>query len=511
MKKTEHLQNEETLDPEDWDSMRVLGHRMIDDLMDQLAGLKDRPAWKHAPENVKTHLSGNLPLDSQDPEGIYEEYLEYIQPYLMGNNHPRFWGWVVGTGTVMGAFAELLAAGNNSPSGVFSYISANYVERQVLDWFKVMLGYPKEASGLLTSGCSASNLIGLTVARNTKAGFDLRKQGLQASSRKMVLYASVEAHSSLQKAVELLGLGSNSLRKVPVNQALQIDLKALKTVIQEDRDRGYLPFCVIGAAGTTNTGAIDDLNALADICQQEDLWFHVDGAFGAWAAIAPKAKHLVSGMERADSLAFDLHKWMNLPYAIGCILVCSEVDHRQAFSLTPTYLAHGEGQRGFTGVDTPWVSDYSYELSRGFPALKAWMTIKETGVRKYGRIIQQNINQAHYLAELIESEPYLELALPVSLNVVCFRFTDPGMDEGMLNDLNKQIEIELQEQGIAVPSTVVLNTRNYLRVAITNHRSRREDFDALVSEVIRLGKEFYQMALVEMPLYLEAVQLSFVD
>jgi len=169
--------------------------------------------------------------------------------------------------------------------------------------------------------------------------------------------------------------------------------------------------------------------------------------------------------------------------------VRSEADHRGAFSLTPAYLAHGEGQRGFTGVDIPWVSDYSYELSRGFPALKAWMTIKETGLHKYGRIIQQNIDQAHYLADLVESEPNLELALPVSLNVVCFRYTQPGLDDVMLDELNKQIEIELQEQGIAVPSTVVINGHNYLHVAITNHRSRREDFDVLIREVIRLGGE----------------------
>jgi glutamate/tyrosine decarboxylase-like PLP-dependent enzyme len=510
--KAEQILQEETLDPEDWDSMRVLGHRMVDDLLDQLKDLKNRPVWQHAPESVKRHFDNNMPYDSQDPEGIYGEYLEYIQPYLMGNNHPRFWGWVVGTGTVMGAFAELLAAGNNSPSGIFSYISANYVERQVMDWCKTMLGYPADASGLLTSGCSASNLIGLAVARNTKAGYDLRAEGLREAPQKMILYASSEAHSSLQKAVELLGLGSNALRKVPVNRSLQIDLDALREFIKEDRDRGNLPFCVIGAAGTTNTGAIDDLKALADICQEEGLWFHVDGAFGAWAAIAPRAKELVSGMERADSLAFDLHKWMNLPYAIGCILVRSEVDHRRAFSLTPTYLAHGEGDRGFTGVDTPWVSDYTYELSRGFPALKAWMTIKHTGLRKYGHIIQQNIDQAYYLAKLVDHEPNLELALPVSLNVVCFRFTHPGLDDGMLDDLNKQIEIELQEQGIAVPSTVVINGHNYLHIAITNHRSRRQDFDLLVQEVIRHGSENYQKALVTLPsCYLVTVQLSPVD
>ena len=490
MTKGKHNQDEETLDPENWDAMRVLGHQMIDDLLDYLKDIKNRPAWQHAPEAVKTHFDGALPLDPQSPEAIYKEYREYVLPYLIGNNHPRFWGWITGCGTVMGAFAELLAAGANSPSGTFSYISANYVERQVLDWFKAMLGYPVEASGLLTSGCSASNLIGLAVARNTKAGYDLRGEGLQSAPNKMVLYASAEAHSSLQKAVELLGLGGNSLRKVPVNQALQMDLQALKAAIKEDQARGYYPFCVVGAAGTTNTGAIDDLNALADICQESDLWYHVDGAFGAWAAIAPKSKHLVAGIERANSLAFDLHKWMYLPYAIGCILVRSEADHRGAFSLTPTYLSHGKGQRGFTGVDIPWVSDYSYELSRGFPALKAWMTIKETGVRKYNRIIQQNIDQAHYLADLVESEANLELALPVSLNVVCFRYTQPGLDGVMLDELNKQIEIELQEQGIAVPSTVVINNRNYLHVAITNHRSRREDFNMLVTEVIRIGEMY---------------------
>jgi glutamate/tyrosine decarboxylase-like PLP-dependent enzyme len=352
-----------------------------------------------------------------------------------------------------------------------------------------MLGYPAEASGLLTSGCSASNLIGLAVARNAKAGYDLRREGLGAAPCKMVLYASQEAHSSIQKAVELLGLGNDSLRRVPVNDALQIDLQALRAAIETDRAGGRLPFCVVGAAGTTNTGAVDDLIALADICGEEDLWFHVDGAFGAWAAIAPESKHLVAGMERADSLAFDLHKWMYLPYAIGCVLVRHEEEHRRAFSLTPTYLAHGEGERGLTGVDVPWIADYGFELSRAFPALKAWMTIKEHGVHKYGRIIQKNIDQAHYLAGLVEAAPELELALPVSLNVVCFRYGRAGLDDAALDELNRQIAIELQEQGIAVVSIVVIKDKSYLHAAITNHRSRREDLDLLVREVTRIGRE----------------------
>jgi glutamate/tyrosine decarboxylase-like PLP-dependent enzyme len=215
----------------------------------------------------------------------------------------------------------------------------------------------------------------------------------------------------------------------------------------------------------------------------------VDGAYGAWAAIAPRARHLVAGMERADSLAFDLHKWMYLPYAIGCVLVKREEAHRRTFSMMPTYLSHGEGEWGLTAVDVPWLVDYGFDLSRAFPALKAWMTIKEHGILKYGRLIQQNIDQAHDLACLVEVAPELELALPISLNVVCFRYVHPDLSGEGLDALNKQIEIELQEQGIAVVSTVVINGNNYLHVAITNHRTRREDLEILVGAVIRTGNE----------------------
>jgi glutamate/tyrosine decarboxylase-like PLP-dependent enzyme len=389
----------------------------------------------------------------------------------------------------MGMYAELLSAATDAVSGSFSYLSNNYVEMQVLDWCKTMLGYPTTASGLITSGCSASNLIGLAVARNAKAGFDLRNLGMRASEQQMTIYCSKEAHSSIQKAVELLGFGNNALRLVPVNGSMQIDLKALKEVIKNDRKNGLLPICVVGVAGTTNTGAVDDLEGLADICSEEGLWLHVDGAFGAWAAITPVSKHLVAGMERADSLAFDLHKWMYLSYPIGCVLIKNADEQRSTFSLTPTYLAHGEGERGLTGIDVPWLSDYGFELSRGFHALKAWMTIKEQGTRKYGRLIQQNIDQAHYLARLVEASSELEMALPVSLNVVCFRYTRPNLSDAVLDRLNKQIEIELQERGIAVPSIVSIKGKKFLHVAITNHRSRRGDFDVLVREVIRIGNE----------------------
>jgi aromatic-L-amino-acid decarboxylase len=481
------MTKEETLDPQDWAALRALGHRALDDAMDYMESLRERPAWEHAPARVKAHFDGPPPAEPQPIEDIYREYVEYVQPYQLGNSHPRFWGWVLGSGTPMGVLAEMLAAATDSVSGIYSYVSNNYVELQVLDWCKEMLGYPLSAGGLLTSGCSASNLIALAVARNAGAGFDVRGEGL--AGRRLTIYCSAEAHSSLTKAVELLGMGTRSLRRVPTDDLLRIDLASLAKMVTRDREGGLLPICVVGVAGTTNTGSIDDLPALADFCTREGLWFHVDGAFGAWAAIAPASRHLVAGMERADSLAFDLHKWMNLAYPVGCVLVRDAVAQRRTFSLTPSYLAHGEGERGLTGVDVPWLSDYGFELSRGFHALKVWMALKEHGADKFGRLIQQNIDQARYLASLVEATPELELALPVALNIVCLRYVRPGLDDAALDDLNKRIELELQERGIAVPSVSTIGGRKYLHVAVANHRSRREDFDLLVREVVRLGGE----------------------
>jgi len=480
---------EETLDPDDWKSMRKLGHKMLDDMLDYLRTVRERPVWQHVPDKVKASFSEPVPEQPGSPEEIYEEFVEKVLPYPMGNIHPRFWGWILGTGTVMGAFAELLAASMNTNTGGGDNHIANHVEKQVIEWIKEMLRYPSSASGVLTSGCSAANIIGLTVARNAKSGFNLRRKGLQVASKKMVLYASQEVHSSIQKAVELLGLGNEALRLLPVNEYFQIDLQTLKATIARDRKFGYLPFCVVGAAGTTNTGSIDDLDALANLCQQENLWLHVDGAFGAWTALAPKSRNKVYGIERADSLALDLHKWMFMPYEIGCALVQHESQHREAFSLMPDYLAHGEGGRGLSGGDLPWFSDYSFQLSRGFRALKAWMSLKEHGSNKYARLIQQNIDQAFYLGELVEASPELELSAPVTLNIVCFRYVARGIESDALNEVNKRIVIELQEQGVAVLSGTVIEGKYVLRVANTNHRSRREDFDFLIREVIRIGKE----------------------
>ena len=434
------MTHEETLDPQDWAELRSLAHRAVDDAVDYMASLRERPAWEHAPAHVKAHFDGPAPAGPQPVDEIYAEWLEYVQPYQLGNSHPRFWGWVLGAGTPMGVIAELLAASTNSVCGIYSFVANNYVELQVLDWCKQLLGYPLEAGGLLTSGCSASNLIALAVARDAGAGFDVRGEGLAAApaevgapgvaggAPQLTVYCSAEAHSSLTKAVELLGMGTRSLRRVPTDDLMRIDLGALADRVASDRAAGLRPICVVGVAGTTNTGSIDDLPALADFCEREGLWFHVDGAFGAWAAIAPESRRLVAGMERADSLAFDLHKWMNLTYPVGCVLVRDAEAQLQTFSLTPSYLAHGEGDRGLTGVDVPWFSDLGFELSRGFQALKVWMALKEHGTEKFARVIQQNIDQARYLEGLVAAAPELEQALPAQLNIVCFRYV--GAERG---------------------------------------------------------------------------------
>jgi aromatic-L-amino-acid decarboxylase len=487
LKRENDVECEETLDPDDWENMRKLGHRMLDDMVDYLKTVRERPVWQHLPERIKAHFTGTVPQQPQPPEEIYQEFVEKVLPYPMGNIHPRFWGWVLGTGTVMGAFAELLAASMNANTGGAANHVANHVEKQVIEWIKEMLRYPASASGVLTSGCSAANIIGLAVARSATAGFDVRRKGLQGTTQRMTLYASQEVHSSIQKAVELLGLGSDALRRLPVNDYFQINLESLKATITKDREDGYMPFCIVGAAGTTNTGSIDDLNTLADICQQEKLWFHVDGAFGAWATLAPRAKDKVAGIERADSLALDLHKWMYMPYEIGCVLIRDEEQHRKVFSLMPDYLFHEEGRLGLAGGDLPWFSDYGFQLSRGFRALKAWMSLKEHGARKYARMIQQNIDQAVYLGELVDASPELELSAPVTLNVVCFRYVSPALNDAELDEVNRKIIVELQELGIAVLSGTAINGKSVLRAANANHRSRRADFEILVQEVTRIG------------------------
>jgi len=483
---TPDLIPEESLDPADWNELRALGHRMVDDMMDHLETVRDRPVWQSVPTETRAALDEPVPHAPTAPDAVYQQFREHILPYPNGNTHPRFWGWVMGTGTPLAMLADMLASGMNPHLAGYDQSPA-LVERQVVRWMAELLGFPREASGLLVSGATVANLVGLAVARNSGAGFDLRAQGLQhPGAPRLVFYGSSETHSWAKKSSELLGMGNEAFRRIPVSAAYQVDVAALRAAISADRAAGYRPFCVIGTAGTVNTGATDDLRALAALCREEKLWFHVDGAFGAFAALAPSLRATVAGLEEADSLAVDLHKWGYLPFEVGLALVRHPEAHRATFATSSSYL--DATPRGVIAGGFPF-ADIGIQLTRGFRALKVWMSLKAHGADAWGRLVAQNVAQAKYLHDRILKEPRLELLAPVPLNIVCFRYIAPGRSPEQHDELNQEILIRVQERGIAVPSSTVLEGRFAIRVAITNHRSRREDFDLFLDAVLAAGAE----------------------
>jgi glutamate/tyrosine decarboxylase-like PLP-dependent enzyme len=484
LRKALNTRAEETLDPDNWSHVETLSHQIIEEAVGYLRGVRDRPVWREVPPEVKAFFASPLPRSPAALAGVYREVVRNVMSYPMGNVHPRFWAWYSGSSNFTGALGDFLAAiqGSNLAGGNHA---AAYLDHQVVNWCKEIVGFPASASGTLVSGGSMANIVGLTVARNAKAGIDVREHGVAGIERPLRFYGSDQIHSCHRKAMEVLGLGNRALRRIATDSALRIDLHALRTAIAEDRTAGFQPACVIGTAGTVNTGAIDDLPALANLAEEENLWFHVDGCIGALIAIAPSNAYRVTGIEHADSVALDPHKWLHAPFEAGCALIRDATVHRSTFAVAQEYLEMTT--RGIASAN--WLHEYGLQASRGFRALKIWMALKEHGIEKFGRLIDQNIEQAHYLTALVETEPLLEMVAPTNINIVCYRYRPNGAGAGGLKALNTEIMLRLQEEGIAALSDTTVKGEHCLRVAINNHRTQRSDLDLLIRETIRIGNE----------------------
>ncbi|MBB4567315.1 pyridoxal phosphate-dependent decarboxylase family protein [Rhizobium leucaenae] len=469
-----------SLDPDDWQILRKQGHQMLDDMLNHLATLSEKPVWQPAPLPARTLFDAPLPVEPTAMADVHAIFRDNILPYGSGNIHPGFMGWVQGGGTVAGMLAEMLAGGLNANLGGRDHMPIE-VERQIIRWTRQIFSFPDTAGGLFLTGASQANFVAVLLALGRKLGADVRAKGLSNGAR-LVAYASNEVHGCVPRACEMSGIGSDQLRRIPANSAGQIDIAALERAIIRDNNEGHTPFLIIGSAGTVNTGAIDDLTALRSIANAHDLHFHVDGALGALGILCDDLAHLFTGIQSCDSLAFDFHKWGQVPYDAGFLLVRDSTWQRQTFASDAAYLSRAAS--GLAGGDW-WPCDYGPDLSRGFRALKTWFTLKTYGLKALGDSMAANCALARGLAGRIEREPALRLLAPVALNIVCFAYVGPGGDAPP--QVNARIIEHLHAEGRVAPSLTHFNGQPAIRAAIVNHRTQQADIDALIDGVLKLG------------------------
>ena len=465
-----------TLDPDNWDELETQAKLTLDAAFAHWKNAGEGRVWTPFPDKLKDALTFGVPRHGMELSDIRSALVDLI-PYGVGNTHPRFFGWVHGSGDPNGILAEIVAAAINANCGGRDHVGL-YVERQVIDWAKSIVGLPREASGLLVSGTSMATLIALKVARDKVWAYQARRDG---NRERMVAYASIHAHSCVSKTLDILGFGTDALRKVPLDDFGRINISTLKDMTYFDNEAGLKPFAVIGTAGDVNTGGIDNLVELAEVAQRNGLWFHVDGAFGASAAIVPEMRERLAGLETADSIAFDFHKWWHVNYDAGCVLIRNSEDHLRSWSDRPDYLAPGDALAG----GAPWPTDMGLELSRGFRALKIWAHLLIHGSERLADGMRTNMSQVQKLAEMINEIEELELAFQPTLNICCFRVNYDGMD---LDALNAAIVADIQRQGVAAPSTTRINGDLMIRVNITNHRTTEEDLEILLDGVLAAGE-----------------------
>lgn len=483
------MHSNKNLDPSDWPAFRAQAHAMLDDMLDYAEQLRERPVWQPIPPQIKAGFHESLPQHGKELNALHQRFMQEIVPYSIGNAHPGFMGWVQGGGTPVGMVADMLAAGLNANVGGREQIPIA-VERQILDWMRELFRFPDTANGVFVTGTSLANFIAVVIARTKALGAQVRKQGVP--EKRLTAYTSVGAHSCVSKAMDLAGFGTDALRLIPMNEQYQIDLNRLAEQIRDDRAAGYQPFLIVGTAGSVDVGSIDDLSALAALAQSEQCWFHIDGAYGALGMMSDQIAPRLTGIERADSIAFDFHKWGQVPYDAGYILV-RDGDYQLATFSTPTnYLVRET--RGMA-AGSPWPCDLGPDLSRGFRALKTWFTIATFGAKKLGEIMANTCDLAQYLMRCITEEPKLELLAPVNLNIVCFRYVGDtrlkNMTADQANALNNELVIRLQESGLVAPSSTMIGERFAIRVAIVNHRTAWIDMDNLMQSTLRIGDELF--------------------
>lgn len=461
------------------DEFRRLGHQLIELIAAQLENIHSAPTRQPVPPDVQDFLlNPTLPPQPHNPDTLIEQFQAYIQPYPMGNNSPRFFAWVNSPAAPLGILAEMLAAAHN-PSVAGGDHSATYLEYGILKWFKQMFGFTMEAGGLLVSGGSVANLVCMGAMRHWATAGKVRAEGM--ANQTLVVYTSTEGHSCILKAVEILGIGNQNLRHIPVNADYQMDMDALRQQIATDRANGLRPVCIAASAGTVNTGAIDPLHELADLCAAEGLWFHVDGAYGGVGILAEGKAALYAGIERADSIAIDPHKWLYLPIECGCALVKDGTLHREAFSVLPPYLRDDRG--------LPWFSEFGVQQTRTFRALKVWMVVNQIGEAGYRELITRDITLADSLAEKIEHHPDFALLAHGPLSIVCFRYAPSHAPTDQWEDLNRRLLEIVQREGQVFLTSTRLHGVLALRACIVNFRTTEADLDTLLNVVSAAGAQ----------------------
>jgi len=477
------------MDPEQF---RQLGHRTVDKIADFLAGVRNlRVTSGASPGQIRARLGdASLPDRGAAPEELLEEVWPLLTELSLFNGHPRFLGYVTASAAPLGALGDLMAAAVNPNVGAWALSPlATEIEGQTVRWIAEFLGYPSPCGGLLVSGGNMANFVGFMAARRAKAGWDIRAEG-NGGGRRLVAYASSETHTWIQKAADLCGLGTESIRWIPADRDFRMEVAALRRTIEADRAAGYRPFVVVGSAGTVSTGAVDPLPALAEVAREYDLWFHVDGAYGAPAAALPDAGDELKGLRYADSVAVDPHKWFYAPLEAGCTLVKDARHLRDAFDYSPAYYhfdAEGEEQA---------VNYYSLgpQNSRGFRALKVWLGLRAAGREGLARMIADDIRLSRLLYREVEKQEELE-AFTQGLSITTFRYVPRGLDRSdprlhdYLNRLNEALLNRIQASGEAFLSNAVIGGKFVLRACIVNFRTEQTDIEALPEIVLRLGKE----------------------